>query len=88
MTTTVRAVPCSQFGHAPRFIIEEDDDALGESRVVTNTHHEDHKPGRVPFFINGEGAEVVISSGMGSNAAKVFSPHGRYHQRSTPCIPC
>lgn len=65
------------FGHAAYFTaVEVLDGKLGQVSVFENPHAENHKPGQVPIFIKSLKADVIITGGMGENAAKVFEKVG------------
>ncbi len=65
------------FGRCPCFIIMEiRDDNPAEFEVVDNPFYGQHRPGQVPAFIRGQGAEVLISGGMGGRAIGFFREYG------------
>lgn len=65
------------FGHAPYFLlVEVTDGKTGESRLVANPYAAQHQPGQVPDFIKSQGADVMISGGMGGRAVEIFTNQG------------
>jgi predicted Fe-Mo cluster-binding NifX family protein len=65
------------FGRCPYFVlVDMDGEEIQEVRVVDNPHYAHHQPGMVPSFINDQGAEVMISGGMGRRAIAFFEQYG------------
>jgi predicted Fe-Mo cluster-binding NifX family protein len=65
---------CAHFGHSPSFtIVDFEDGAILEQHSVPSP---DHEPGRIPLFLKEQGAEVVVSGGMGRKAATIFDRLG------------
>jgi predicted Fe-Mo cluster-binding NifX family protein len=65
------------FGRCPYFVIVE---VVGtevtEINVVQNPFFAGHEPGMVPGFIHDQGADVMLSGGMGRRAIDFFSQYG------------
>ncbi|HUZ17725.1 MAG TPA: NifB/NifX family molybdenum-iron cluster-binding protein [Spirochaetia bacterium] len=65
------------FGHAPYFIFVDVQD-----REITGTNGEEnpfsagHTPGQIPGFIKEQGADVILSGGMGGRAVEFFENLG------------
>jgi len=72
------ASPVAQhFGHAPYFVLVElQDGAARATDVLANPFAESHEPGQIPAFIQAQGAEVMISGGMGGRAIGFFRDAG------------
>lgn len=65
------------FGRCPYFIlVDVEDDAVKEVKVVDNPYFGEHKPGQVPEYIASLGANVMISGGMGRRANAFFDTYG------------
>jgi len=67
---------CIHFGRATQFTFITIDDKtkkLIEKRVLTNPGH---LIGKIPKFINDQGANYVISGGMGNMAVQFFQQYG------------
>jgi predicted Fe-Mo cluster-binding NifX family protein len=67
----------AHFGRCPFYVMAEvDAGVVMESRVVANPHFDAHRPGVMPRFINGQGANVIIAGGMGPKAVDMFHEFG------------
>ena len=65
------------FGRCPFFVlVDVEDKEIGEVQVIDNPYYAQHQPGMVPSFINDQGAEVMISGGMGRRAIAFFEQYG------------
>ena len=65
------------FGHTPYFLLVDIIDGKTDStRVIANPYAVQHQPGEVPAFVKAEGAEVIISGGMGERAMQIFTSQG------------
>lgn len=65
------------FGHAPHFVLVQlENDGVKATEVVANPFAESHEPGQIPTFIQQQGAEVMISGGMGGRAIAFFQEAG------------
>lgn len=65
------------FGHAPYFaIIEVEDNQAKSVTVLQNPFLAGHQPGQIPEFIHNQGAEVMLSGGMGGRAIQFFEQLG------------
>lgn len=75
--TGLKAPISGHFGHAPYFsVIELVDGKVVKVKPRPNPHAVEHKPGQVPTFVKELGADVIITGGMGENAAKIFEKLG------------
>jgi len=65
------------FGHAPYFILVnvENGEVSGVQGLV-NPFINGHAPGQVPGFIKEQGADVMLSGGMGGRAIEFFAQVG------------
>lgn len=72
------ASPVAQhFGHAPYFVLAElEDETVKTAEVIANPFAEAHEPGQIPTFVQQQGAEVMISGGMGGRAIAFFQQAG------------
>ena len=67
----------SHFGGCPYFtLVEVDDCNIINHRVVENPFFQAHQPGAIPNFINEQGANVILSGGMGGRAQQFFAQFG------------
>lgn len=65
------------FGHAPYFVLVQlDNGAVQAAETLANPFAEAHEPGQIPAFIQQQGAEVMISGGMGGRAIAFFQEVG------------
>ncbi|MGD2253871.1 MAG: NifB/NifX family molybdenum-iron cluster-binding protein [Anaerolineales bacterium] len=65
------------FGRCPYFVIVDvEEGEFTNTKVVENPFFAAHQPGMVPEFIHSQGAEVMISGGMGRRAIAFFEGYG------------
>ncbi len=65
------------FGRCPYFVLVDlENEAVEEVKVVDNPHYAEHGPGQVPEFIASLGANVMISGGMGRRANVFYENYG------------
>jgi predicted Fe-Mo cluster-binding NifX family protein len=65
------------FGRCPFFaIVEVGESEVEQVKVIPNPYFADHQPGMVPGYIKEQGAEVMISGGMGRRAIGFFEQYG------------
>ncbi len=61
------------FGRCPYFVIVDvEDSEIKETSSVANPFYPNHEPGQVPAFIHQQGAEVMLTGGMGFRALSFF----------------
>lgn len=61
------------FGRCPYFaIVDIDDCDIQAIKTIQNPFFAGHQPGQVPGFIKEQGAEVMLSGGMGMRAIQFF----------------
>lgn len=65
------------FGRCPYFVIVDvEGEEVQDIQVLDNPYFEGHQPGMVPRFIHSQGADVMISGGMGRRAIGFFQQYG------------
>jgi predicted Fe-Mo cluster-binding NifX family protein len=57
-------------------LIHTKGDTVVRSQVAANPHFGEHRPGMMPRFIHGLGANVIIAGGMGPRAIDMFHGFG------------
>ena len=71
------SVVSPHFGRCPHFILVDlegqDVQAIQE---IDNPYYGSHQPGQVPNFINSQGANVMLTGGMGGRAIGFFQEFG------------
>lgn len=61
------------FGRCPWYVtVDVEDGETGETKVFSTAGCGPHTPGRMPAFVSGLGAQVVVAGGMGPRAIKMF----------------
>jgi len=71
------SVVSPHFGRCPYYLfVELEDHQAKNVRAVANPYYERHEPGQVPHFIRDQGAEVMLSGGMGRRAIMAFEQYG------------
>jgi len=67
----------AHFGRCPYYtLVDVDGDKVLDINVVTNPYFNSHVPGAVPEFIKSQGAQVIITGGMGPRAIGLFEQIG------------
>ena len=62
------------FGRCPFFVlVEVDGKDIKSHAVIENPFYASHQPGQVPGFIKDQGADVMLSGGMGGRAIQFFN---------------
>ncbi len=65
------------FGHAPYFVLVDiDEQQARTATVIPNPYLEGHQPGQIPQFIHTQGADAILSGGMGGRAIGFFAELG------------
>lgn len=65
------------FGRCPFFVlVDVDGMAVEQVQAVANPFYEGHRPGQVPGFIHSQGADVMLTGGMGGRAIAFFRDFG------------
>lgn len=71
------SVIAQHFGHAPYFVfVDVNDGEVIGTQGTQNPFGGGHAPGQVPSFIKEQGAEVILSGGMGGRAVEFFENIG------------
>ncbi len=65
---------CMHFGHSQEFTFVDVEG--GEIKNVATSTPPPHAPGVIPKWLRDQGAEVIISSGMGTRAQDLFRQNG------------
>jgi predicted Fe-Mo cluster-binding NifX family protein len=67
----------SHFGRCPYFVlIDVEEQAIQAVQTIANPYYHQHQPGQVPGFIHSQGANVMLSGGMGGRAVAFFQQYG------------
>jgi predicted Fe-Mo cluster-binding NifX family protein len=70
------SVVSPHFGRCPYFILVDlDEREVQQVNAVENPHYSSHQPGQVPGFIQGQGAHVMLTGGMGRRAISFFQQY-------------
>jgi len=65
------------FGRCPYYVLVDlEGDGVPQVTTITNPYYSNHQPGQVPAFIRSQGADVMVSGGMGARATAFFSQYG------------
>ncbi len=65
------------FGRCPFFaLVDVDDCNILSVQMIQNPFYASHQPGQVPGFIQEQGAQVMLSGGMGMRAIQFFEQFG------------
>jgi len=71
------SVVSPHFGRCPYFImVDVEGDEVKRVESVENPFYGQHQPGQVPSFIHGQGANVMLTGGMGHRAVGFFQQYG------------
>jgi predicted Fe-Mo cluster-binding NifX family protein len=71
------AAVCGHFGHSPYFaLVDIEGGQVGSVRMIANPHYPQHAPGAIPEFIHEQGANVMLTGGMGARAVSFFEQFG------------
>ncbi len=71
------SVVSPHFGRCPYFIlVDVDDRDVQQVTAVENPYYGRHQPGQVPQFIRQQGADVMLTGGMGRRAIGFFEQYG------------
>ncbi len=71
------AIMAYHFGRCPYFVlVDVDGNEIARVQSIPNPYYGRHAPGVVPKFIHDQGAEVMITGGMGSRAVAFFEQFG------------
>jgi len=65
------------FGRCPYFVLVDlEGREVRAVEVINNPYYGNHRPGQVPGFIHSQGADVMLTGGMGGRAIAFFQQYG------------
>jgi predicted Fe-Mo cluster-binding NifX family protein len=65
------------FGRCPYFVLADvEGGEVKQVKSVENPYYGQHQPGQVPGFIHSQGANVILTGGMGHRAVGFFQQFG------------
>ncbi|MBL7064902.1 MAG: NifB/NifX family molybdenum-iron cluster-binding protein [Anaerolineae bacterium] len=71
------SVVSPHFGRCPYFVLVDLEGREVEAvHAVSNPYYGHHQPGQVPGFIHDQGADVMLTGGMGRRAIGFFQQYG------------
>lgn len=71
------ALMSGHFGRCPYYtMVDVEKDEIKKVHVIENPYADKHIPGKVPYFIREQNANVMIAGGMGPMAIDLFSSFG------------
>jgi predicted Fe-Mo cluster-binding NifX family protein len=71
------SVVSPHFGRCAYFVLVDLDSCeVHEVTAVENPYYARHQPGQVPQFIREQGADVMLTGGMGRRAIAIFEKYG------------
>ena len=71
------SVVSPHFGRCPYFVLVDlEGREVKAVRAVANPFYGNHRPGQVPGFIHEQGANVMLTGGMGGRAIAFFQQYG------------
>ena len=82
----LESVVSHHFGRCPYYVLADvEDREIREVRTVANPFFQQHQPGQVPGFIHEQGADVIITGGMGRRAITLYSGRFFHSDRTRMC---
>jgi predicted Fe-Mo cluster-binding NifX family protein len=70
-------IVAQHFGRCPYYtLIDMEDNTIQTVTVTPNPYFTSHQPGEVPAFIKAQGADMLITGGMGQRAIAFFEQFG------------
>ncbi len=64
------------FGRCPYFaLVNVEGEEIQDCEIIENPYYSAHQPGQVPGFIKEQGADVMLSGGMGRRAIQFFEEY-------------
>jgi predicted Fe-Mo cluster-binding NifX family protein len=73
----LEAAVSPHFGRCPYYaLIDLTNEQVESVRVVANPFYPEHVPGVIPEFIHSQGADVMLTGGMGYRAVTFFEQYG------------
>ena len=71
------SVVSPHFGRCPYFVLVDlEEREVRAVNAISNPYYGHHQPGQVPGFIHSQGADVMLTGGMGGRAIGFFQQHG------------
>ncbi len=71
------SVVSPHFGRCPYFVLVDlEGRKVREVQNIANPFYGNHRPGQVPGFIHQQGADVMLTGGMGGRAIAFFQQYG------------
>jgi Mrp family chromosome partitioning ATPase/predicted Fe-Mo cluster-binding NifX family protein len=67
---------CTHFGHCAEFAVYDIDPATKTTRAKSTHVPPPHEPGVLPRWLHEQGANVIITGGMGQRAQQLFAQNG------------
>jgi ATP-binding protein involved in chromosome partitioning len=67
---------CTHFGHCAEFAVYDVDPATKTTRSKAVHRAPPHEPGVLPRWLHQQGADVIITGGMGQRAQQIFAQSG------------
>lgn len=65
------------FGRCPYFVlVDVDGSEIQAVATVPNPYYGHHQPGQVPAYIHAQGADIMLTGGMGGRALQIFQQQG------------
>lgn len=73
----LESVVSPHFGRCPWFVlVDVEGQEVRDVRAIANPFYGDHQPGQVPGFVHAQGADVMLTGGMGGRAIAFFQEYG------------
>ncbi len=73
----LNSVVSPHFGRCTYYVLVDlEDREVKQVNTVANPYYDQHQPGQVPGFIRGQGADVMLTGGMGRRALALFEQYG------------
>jgi predicted Fe-Mo cluster-binding NifX family protein len=71
------SVVSPHFGRCPYYVLVDlEGQEVQRGNAVANPYYGHHQPGQVPGFIQSQGADVMLTGGMGRRAIGFFQQYG------------
>jgi predicted Fe-Mo cluster-binding NifX family protein len=71
------SVVSPHFGRCPYFVLVDlEGQEVKAVQAISNPYYGNHQPGQVPGFIHSQGADVMLTGGMGRRAIVFFQEYG------------
>jgi ATP-binding protein involved in chromosome partitioning len=67
---------CAHFGHCAEFAVYDIDPTTKTTRTKAMHRPPPHEPGVLPRWLHAQGANVIITGGMGQRARQLFAEQG------------